>query len=430
MPLVEGTYIPTSKENIYDVLELELQEAFGVEGDITSLSVLSSLVDAFSETLHERQEHEIASIYEAAFLDTAVGEDLEHVVAILGLERIAATHATGVIKFYRDTPSSHEYTIQKGTIVQTRGPNPIRFETTEAVVIPSGQTSVKADIRAVSGGSEGNLADNTLEVMPSPPDGVDGCTNPKATGNPNLFDTDGDELVVGRDQETDAELRERASVTVTKGGAATVDALLSCIINNKDLPSVQSVSIFNNRTYNDNTGSGGLPPKSFEMVVYGGREQTIAEAIFDTMSVTSHDYSGVHGQTVTRSVKGINGQTWDVTFSRPTAIDIDLTIDMVITDEYVGDTEIKDRIVDYVGGTNSEGEEVLGQGVGESIYIDTIEDIVTGTNETGVIGTTNIQTTPTTTTGPNGLPIIDVGGGEVGSTNARDKSITLNTTKK
>lgn len=285
---------------------------------------------------------------------------------------------------------------------------------------------VAVTIREQDGGALGNVGANTVTNMPNPPSGVDGVTNLDPTGDSDFFEVDGDSLVVGRDEEDDDALRERADLTLTKGGAATHDAIASALINDDEL-SVQSVTIFENKTNTDNTGSGGLPEFSMEVVVFGGDEQSIAEVIFDTKAVTGRDYGGANGSAVTRTVHSdVTDQDVDITYSRPTELAIDLSLDIVKNDEYIGDDALRDEIIDYIGGTDSGGNSVIGTGVGEDVKFDEIERIVNGAD--GVEGISSLSSTPSSTTDANGLTVVDVGGNEVGVTDGTDGSISITKT--
>ncbi len=289
----------------------------------------------------------------------------------------------------------------------------------------SKEVSVK--IRATSGGSSGNLGAKTLTVMPSPPVGVDSTTNPKVTGDVRYVDLNRDPLTVGLNEETDEELRKRADEITSIGASATENAIYS---NVYDLDDVVGLDIEQNRTEVDNTGSGGLPPYSFELIVHGGAKKQIAKAIFEKKSITSRTYGGANGTKKTYDVtSSVSGETETIQFSRPPKVDIDLTIDIVYDKNgYIGKQAIKDKITEYIGGTNTEGVDINGTRVGEDVYIDKLNDIIVG-EDTGVIGIGSISTTPSITTDSDGLEVVSIASNEVAITNARDGSITINETE-
>lgn len=608
MPIVDGEYDQLTAAEIRSALESELQAEFGSDIDLTESSVFLTLATVLGEVLSNNQEQSIEQVYQSVFLDTATGVDLDRVVAIIGIQRRDATHATGVQRFIATGPVTQDYIIQSGTPVQTAGDDPIEFETSESVIIelidsfedgditeysgdvasgsvisdanaphgsnvlemdatagahiyndnvnlkqgttfhgymnPTASTEpaltfavqqddpdnyyqavmdesadevriervdngsvtatidtlasagltagsyheveiewaitdqisvtvydpsdnelgtlggsdpnyfeghcgfksgdangtkrfdwyttseVSANIRASAGGSSGNVGPNSITKLPSPPSGVNETTNLYNTGDADLSDTNEATFVVGLDEESDDALRERAEEAVTGGGDATHDAIVYQLIN--EVPGVTSVSVFQNKTDVDNTGSGGLPPYSFEAVVYGGDDADVADAIFEKKAVTARDYGGANGTETTVSVTAeSNAQQREISFSRPAEVNVDMTLDLVINEEYIGDDDLRDDIAEYIGGTLTDGGEAVGLGVSDDVLIDQIRDIVVGEN-TGVVGFDNsvdgtpISTTPSITT-VDGLDVIDIGSNEVAQTNATDGSIILNT---
>lgn len=599
--------IRMTKEEILSALESEFRSEFGNDIDLTESSVFSTFGEVLSTVLSQNQEQSLQEVYESGFLDTAEGPDLDRVVAIVGIQRRSAIHATGVQRFMSSDPVTTDYTIQKGTTVQTEGDDPKYYETSETtkleyidgfedgnldssyegdtgsasvvsihpsvgsyelqldatagahvysdskieegttmdfdvypesatvpivtfgvqdvnnhyqvsvdsdlgevrlekveggsvsktidsvgVSIPTGEHShveidwnvtghigvsvqnggneiatvggydsqdytnrwsdgfvgfksgdanaakyfdeattsaVSANIRAKSGGERSNVGSNSITSMPSPPSGVHDTTNLYAVGDPDNVDKNGEQFRIGQPEESDDKLRQRAKDSVSSGGHATVDSIVSALLNEVD--NVRSVNIYENKTDNDNTGSGGLPPYSFEAVVHGGDDYDVAETIYNKKAATSRDYGGSHGTAVTKTIQSeVNGQQFDITFSRPSSLSITITTDLVVDDTYVGDEEIKNAIVSYIGGVDTVGANVVGLGVGEDVHMDQVEKIIVG-DDNGVIGfdmnasSYEIDTSPSTTTSSNGLEIIDVGSNEVPNIDA--SNITINT---
>jgi hypothetical protein len=603
MPIVNGTYRQLTEDEIQAQLEDELRAEFGADIDLTQSSVFSTLTTVLAAVLSENQEQSLEEIYEAAFLDTATGIDLERVVSIIGIQRRAAVHATGVQRFIGVEKATNDAVIPRGTTVQTTETTPVQFETREpsvlkfidsfeddnlqkysgdvangsvvadsdategdnvltldpttafiydgttvlnqggkyhcnvrlqtdtqaAVVfgidpddttnhyqivcddlnselrlerVDGGTTTtigsktvsfdtnsfyeveyswnitnnigvslydssdteiatigaeddtyqsgyvgfksldstakksfdwftmseVSANIRAVDGGAAGNVGANSIQQLVSPPSNIDRSTNIYPTGDNSYKDINGNRFLIGQEKETDEELRNRASDAVTGGGDATHEALVNELSNNVD--NVSSVRIFENKTDNDNRPSG-LPPHSFEAVVYGGTDEQVANAIFRKKAVTARDYGGINGTESTFTVVAeSNGEERTISWSRPTKVDIDMTLDIIIDDSYVGDNSIRDQIVEYIGGTLSTESETIGLGVGDNVVIDRIRDIVVG-EENGVVGFDKsvdgspIETTPSYTT-IDGLETIDIGGSDVAQANATDASIVIN----
>lgn len=288
--------------------------------------------------------------------------------------------------------------------------------------------SVLGDARAVESGPEGNVGASTLTVTSTAVSGVNDVFNPHPMGDTSHLLTSLHPFDAGRDEESDEDLRDRARESEGAAGDGTIPAVLAEL---REIDDVQSVTLYENKTDTDNTGSGGLPPKSFEAVVFGtASDQTIGEALFSVKGMTAHDYGGAHGTAKSHTVKAENEQSFTMDWSEPTELAVDMTLDIVVNDSYIGDEELKDRIVSYIGGVDSNGSEVIGTDVAENVVINQLEDEVVGPDDTGVIGvdTSGTSYTPTTTTDSNGLEVISVGADEVGTTNAQDGSITLTVT--
>lgn len=616
MPMAGGRYVQRDADSIVSFLEAELRDEYGEDIDLTESSAFRTFAQALANVDADDLEPAIQAVHDAAYIDDAEGEHLEKLVAILGVERREATHATGVVEFQHEATPDQTYQIDNGTIVATDSTDPIEFETTEVVqlalfdtfesgsldstynndtadfsvvdgsasgdpspdegsqmlkadavdgsliyktanvtkvgstmdfrvylqddtataaqaanlfgvldnqkhyrtvldgsgrhaievvtsgsattleedtsaTVPesewvrneiawsaedggtiysrlydssgslvseisvaedsdsrnlveggfgfqsldgsenkywdhSGVRSVEADARAREGGTSGNIGPNRLTTMPTVPSGVNGVTNPWPMGDTDEWLTSLRQFSLGLPRESDDELRERAKQSEGRMGRATIPSLIGRLTA---LDGAESVTVFENDTFTDNTGSGGLPEVSFEVVFYGTTDDvTVAETIFNTKAVTARDYGGANGSSKSATVTTSNNQDWTVNWSEPTTLDVDMTLDIVVNDDYVGDDSLRERIVQHVGGTKPDGTSALGTSVGEDVKVDQIEDVVTGPDDTGVIGIASYSFTPSTTTDSNGLEVVSVGSNEVAQTNGEDGSITLNVT--
>lgn len=614
MPLTGDEFEQRSADEILAFLQAELRAEFGEDIDLTESSAFRTLAEAISTVDAEEIEPALESVHDAAFLDSASGENLEKVVAILGVTRRSAVHATGTIRFDHESTVGQDYSIENGAIVQTDSDDPIQFETTEAAELSwfddfessglrtayngqtgtfsrvdgsasgdptptegsgelkadptsgdkvfigasgdtsvgstmdfrvylqdtdstqnaasgnlfgvidgsnfyrtrldssgehaievstsgggvqtlasnsfnvpenewlrneiewvprnggtivsriydsngnevdsvsvsnegtiaeggfgfqqlggtenvywdhSGERAVMADARCRTGGTVGNIGANSLTVMPTVPNGVNSVTNPHPMGDDSNYLTTLLPFDTGVPRETDQELRERASVSEGAVGKATVPALIA---EASALPEAESISVYVNRE--NTTDASGLPGKSYELVYYGNDAPAdIAQMLHDTSAFTARPYGGAHGTQQSETVTASNGQTFEYFWSEPTEVSVDMTLDIVVNDEFVGEAALRDRIVEYIGGTLSDGTNTLGTGTGEDVYVDQVEDVVTGPEDTGVIGIGSYSFTPSTTTDSNGLEVISIGANEVASTNAQDGSIALNITR-
>lgn len=176
------------------------------------------IIDTFAEQLAELQV-DLNLVSGALDLDSKFGSDLDNFVGLFGFGRQGGAFATGFVTFGRPTAATFNITIATGTQVQgTDGNgNAVLFQTTQAVTLASGQTSVNAPIQALIAGSQGNIAANTITGFAnvgSPVLGITTVNNTLPTGS-------------GDDSESDAELKVRFRNTVFRNVAGTEDQFLA-----------------------------------------------------------------------------------------------------------------------------------------------------------------------------------------------------------
>lgn len=152
---------------------------------------------------------------------------------------------------------------------------------------------------------------------------------------------------VGREEETDVELRARRERSVSKTAQAMIDAIFAEVAN---VDGVTQVTVLENDT--DSVDINGLPPHSFQVIVVGGDDTEIANGIWlkKPAGITSF------GDT-TVQIPDSQGINHDISFSRPTNIDIYVEVDVTTFPDYPanGDDLIKQAIVDYANGDLVEG---------------------------------------------------------------------------
>ena len=178
-------------------------------------SVVRLLSESFARE-YAVVSRQLEAVYEAAFLDTSTGRDLDQLVALLGLVRRDHSYAVGSVVFARNTPAPAEAFIPAGTKLSTSQPPLLVFETTADVTLQRGNLSVEAPIRALVKGASGSVAANLVSVFHRPIIGLETVSNPQAT---QLFGAN----------ETDEELRTRARRALETSGKATLGALLGAL---------------------------------------------------------------------------------------------------------------------------------------------------------------------------------------------------------
>jgi len=409
MEIVNGRPQLDTEEEILDALIADAKEHWGDDLNDNDLSIVRTFYRPIAARLAETQES-IGLVLDASQIDYAEGQALDLLTALIGIRREPPEYATGKVKFSRSSDATTDYVVPEGTIVQTDSIDPIKFETTDSGTIPEGGRSVTLPVEAVEGGPEANLGANTLTVMPDPPVGVEDATNPNETNG-------------GAARENDEELRKRAKNELAQGSRASAPALLNQV---KLVDGVRSATIFVNDSSTDNTGSGGLPDHSFELVISGGDKQELAQAILDTKAAGDTSYSGVHGNAVSATADLPNGDTMNIDFSRPTETQIYVSADVTKADDFPGKDALRDSIVDYIGGIRTSGNETAGLGTGEDVLYGEVEYAIRDVD--GVYDVQNLVV-DTSSSGTN-QSNISIADSEVAIADGTDSSLSFNVSSK
>lgn len=418
---------PDSSDNIFDTQASTLQSIAPNTYPRADTTLLFAILQSTSQTQAQQQE-DIEFVYDSAYVEDATGEELTKKARNLGILRQRAQKATGVVTFQRDSNATQDYTIQAGTVVETVETDPVQFETTETVTLSSGTQSVDANVQAVTGGADGNVAAGAIQSLPSKPTGVDSVTNNQATGDPTLTDTNGDPLVVGEPREDDESLRERVLDTdAVEDGPDPAGIKLA-------LQSVEGVISTTVKTNQEGSTVDGLDPYHSEIIVYGGDVGDIADTLYNTLDIGTllRLQGGVNGTSESTTLTAeLFSQDITVPITRPTPVNIDVTINVVHTDIFAGTDVVKDTLVSYVGGTQTDGSSVVGRRGGENLRVNEMENRVEDVE--GVIYSditlidSNGDGADDRTTNSNGVPILTVADSEVSRLDA--SAITANTTE-
>jgi uncharacterized phage protein gp47/JayE len=178
-------------------------------------SVLRTLAESFARE-YAVLSRQLEQVYDAAFIETAEGRDLDQLVALVGLQRRTALFAAGEVVFSRSTPAPGEITIEEGTRISTADVPGVTVVTTESRTVRTGALSVTVPVRADQQGAPGIAAANTLTVIHRPILGITGVTNPEPTA-------------FGGSAETDDALRRRARRSLDLAGGGTTGAIVGAL---------------------------------------------------------------------------------------------------------------------------------------------------------------------------------------------------------
>lgn len=328
-----------SKKTYNDLLsglETKLRSAdlFGQDIDFTDQDPLKQfsvpIIELFSEMWELGEQ-----IFYAPSPKYAESNNLSSTGKFIGISRKQATRATGIVRFTGTAGTS----IPSGYQIATD--TKIYFVTTESKLIAqSGYIDV--NIQAVSVGSSGNVAANTITKIVSPLIGLNSITNLNETTE-------------GQDQESDTDFRLRYEASTANGAGSTYDAIKANVLK---VTNVTDCVVTGNE---EDTTVNSIPAHSFETLVKGGTDNDIAQAIFAKKPGGIKPYG-----TTTVNVTDTQGIAYTVGFSRPTNtnvwIKIDLTTDSnfpISEDPLIdGNSRIKTAVLNYISNLKL-GEDVI-----------------------------------------------------------------------
>ncbi len=181
--------------------------------DLHPGSVVRTLLEAVAlETAGLYAQMEV--VYRSGFIDTASGGALDHVVGLLGIERLRAGRNSTELRFVRAKNARGGIAILAGTRAATPD-GAIEYETLADLTLADGQTAAKVPARDTVPSNDGLPADS-LTLLVRPIAGIESVTNPAAT---TRLDRD----------ETDEELRTRAKRFLVGSERATLGAIEAAV---------------------------------------------------------------------------------------------------------------------------------------------------------------------------------------------------------
>jgi uncharacterized phage protein gp47/JayE len=176
------------------------------------------ILDTVAQALADSQI-DLTVLQGALDLDSKYGQNLDNFIALFGFARQEAAYAEGFVEFGRLMPSTTDIRIPANTRVQAVSEGIVTiFATTFDVTLPAGLTKVLAPIRAVTPGSTGNVAANTISTtVGDPVFGITTVNNPQPT-------------LGGLDAESDNQLKVRFKNTIFRNLAGTEDQYLALAV--------------------------------------------------------------------------------------------------------------------------------------------------------------------------------------------------------
>jgi uncharacterized phage protein gp47/JayE len=377
-------------------LEADWKSQFGANVDLTAQSPDGQLIGILAERILELWQLGEA-IYSSFDPDKATDAQLDAIAALTGTARQAATKsdvvltATGTVgtvlaagRIASVTGIGTRFvTLADATILDTvawvaltvyavgdrrkNGGNVYRCITPGAAAASGGPAGTGQDI--VDGAAHwqylgvgpGNIdveaAAQETGPLPANATTITTIETPVA-GWANVFNVL--DATLGLAEDTNETLRLRREDELAASGNSIVDAVRAKVLR---VANVISCTVFANDT--DFTDPDGVPPHCLEVLVRGGADADIREALFKSVA----GGIGTTG-TVTGTVTDDEGNTHTVKFSRPTEVNIyvDVTASYDVR-QYPGDgdLEIKEAIVAF-GDLQATGKNVVASSVAAQAF--------------------------------------------------------------
>lgn len=166
---------------------------------------------------------------------------------------------------------------------------------------------------------------------------------------------------VGRNLETDTELRARRALEVSSQGTSTLPGIRAEILK---LTGVETVVIYENIT---DATVDSIPPHAFEALVEGGDQDEIAQTILVSKPAGIATYGNVAETGITS-----DGVTRDVFFSRPVPVNVYI-VAAIVKDPNVypaadGDTLIEEALALW-GDALPAGRDVVAAAISAQIFL-------------------------------------------------------------
>lgn len=321
MAISEQGYLrPTYDELLEERIALA-QELFGQDIDTSDATTLGKFIRLSVKDLAEAYEAQEV-IYYSRFPHTATGQSLDRLMPFAGITRNAATPAEHLIEF----TGTEGYEIPEGFLVGTTGDE--EFYLVNPVALDS-EGRGEGIVQCTELGLIGNVSLGAITEIVNP--SVD-VAEIKHVGVVSL----------GKETETDAELRKRFGLAIQGSGSGTATAIRGAVMR---VDGVTGCLVVENNT--GEVDADGRPPHSFEVFVYAPdkMDQDIAEAIFSKKPLGIQCVGDV-----SVDIMDVSGNTQAIKFSRvtETVIYIRATIATDGDFELDGVDQIKSALVEQI----------------------------------------------------------------------------------
>lgn len=345
-------------------------------------SWIGQMIGILAERERENQET-ILEIYNAGHPAGATGQALAQLALITGTVKEDATPSTvtGTVTLNAGV------VLPSGSVAAVDGAPDVQFKTLTDVENTGGSPAdFPVEMQSLTAGPVRANAGTLTEIV-TPVVGWTAITNAA-------------DAELGRADETDPELRLRRESELRRQGSSHLDAIATDVA---DVDGVVSVSA---RENTDDVAVDGLPPHSFQIVVWDGEtpaadNDMIAQAIWTSKPAGIQSYGNTTGDAVDRS-----GATQAVNFSRAEQVEIYLEIDIVVDAETFpggGDDLVKASVVADAGVRWTVGADVIPSALYGAVFTDS----VTRLPIPGILGVSAIRQNITAATGSTSNRVIN-----------------------
>ena len=226
-------FVPMRLADVQAALTALFQSAFGPSVDLDARTPLGQILGILAEQLANGWEID-EQVYGMYSPDTAFGAVLDNLCSITNITRLPATYSQGFI-----TITGSNGTVIPGTFQVSVSGNPTAiFQVTSGGII-SGTTITLPVMATATGPLAAPMG--SLTVIVTPVSGVTAVTNAA-------------DATVGTNTETDAALRIRRLISLSRAGTATLNGIYNALMNVSEV--VQASVVENATDSEDGAGRG------------------------------------------------------------------------------------------------------------------------------------------------------------------------------
>ncbi|MBM7634086.1 baseplate J/gp47 family protein [Geomicrobium sediminis] len=331
--------------DVFSESERRAKEMFGEDINTAAWTPVGIILRIHSFTVAQLWQ-ETENSYNSGFVHKSEGKTLSGVAMNQLVRRRPAEFASGVLNFTGDEGTE----IPEGSLFSND--DGVTYRLAERVVISEDTTD--GTVVALEAGALSNSPANTVTEIDTPVAGLDEVTNLQA-------------IAGGRDEETDGELRDRYDRSLTSGGSPTTNGIRAAVLS---VEGVRTATVIDNTT---NESVNGRPPKSFETYVLGGESEDIAREIFRRRAAGIE----AHGDELVE-IEDDSGNIVPIKFSRAEEVQLDIEVDITVNNEYPsnGHELVRSAIIEYIGGTDEDGNIYTGLQTGQDVVYSRLISIV------------------------------------------------------